>query len=202
MPRNERQRHGFGFEDWLKRTFLDIHYTSEWDIPQELNPNRSGGPISIKTAKWKGAIYFGDALRRFRINSDFTLIVGFWEPIGKKKRIVKIVEQFVSLDEWQRLWAPFTENDLTKLDSLIKDRSMSPDQTRQRIKKELLRLKNANHWGIITLNPKIDSKTQRRLQCSLSFSNFFKELLRVDPAFVSKDKKIFLWGMELKPPDF
>lgn len=202
MPRNERQRHGFGFEDWLKRTFLDIHYTSEWDIPQELNPNRSGGPISIKTAKWKGSIYFGDALRRFRINTDFTLIVGFWEAVGTKKRIVKIVEQFVPLHEWQRLWRPFSEDDLIRLDSLIKNRSISPNQARRQTKDEFLLLRNTNHWGIITLNPKIDSKTQRRLQCSLSFSNFFKELLQIDPDSVSKDRKIFLWGRELKPPDF
>ncbi|MEW6009641.1 MAG: hypothetical protein AB1629_08430 [Candidatus Omnitrophota bacterium] len=202
MLRRERQQHGFKFEDWLKRTFLDIHYTSEWDIPQELNPNREGGPISIKTAKWKGSVYFGDALRQFRINTDFTLIIGFWEAVGTKKRIVKIVEQYVPLREWHRLWNPFSEDDLIKLDSLIKDRKLSPDKARKRIKDELLKLKEANHWGIITLNPKIDLKTQRRLQCSLSFSNFFKELLHVDPAPVSKDKKIFLWGKELKPPDF
>lgn len=202
MPRKERQRHGFKFEDWLKKTFLDIHYTSEWDIPQELNPNQGGGPISIKTAKWKGSIYFGDILRQFRINTDFTLIVGFWEAIGIKKRIVKIVEMFIPLNVWKQLWHPFSERDLLRLDSLIKDRTVDPNQARQRIQKELLKLKTANHWGIITLNPKIDSKTQRRLQCSLSFSNFFKELLHVDSSSVSKDKKIFLWGKELKPPDF
>lgn len=43
MP--EEQHHGFAFEDWVKKTFFDIHYTSEWDIPRELNPKPENGFI-------------------------------------------------------------------------------------------------------------------------------------------------------------
>lgn len=201
MPRNERQAHGFKFEDWLKKTFFDIYYTSEWDIPEQLNPNPKGGPISIKTAKWRGSVYFGDALRQFQIQQQFTLIVGFWKSEANKKKIVKIVEAVISPDKWKEIWKPLTAETIRELDSLIKDRSISPEAARKRIQEKLSELRNKKPT-IITLNPKIDSKTQRRLQCSLSFTNFFKYLVGIDIDGVEEDAVFLLWGEELIPPDF
>lgn len=201
MPRNERQIHGFKFEDWLKKTFFDIYYTSEWDIPEKLNPNPLGGPISIKTAKWRGSIYFGDALRQFQINQQFTLIVGFWKSKANKKRIVKIIETVISLEKWKELWKPLTIETLKELDSIIKDRSISPELARKRIQGKLSELRNEKPT-IITLNPKIDSKTQRRLQCSLSFTNFLKHLAQIEPDCFEEDTTFSLWGEKLTPPDF
>ncbi len=202
MPRNERQQHGFKFEDWLKKEFFDIHYGSKWDIPRELNPNKNGGPISIKTAKWKGSIYFGDAIRQFEINETFTLIVGFWEAIRGHKKVVKIAETVVSIEKWRKLWYPLTSGDLKELDDIIKDRNVGHVLSRERAQANIKELKNYGKWPIFTLNPKIDSKTQRRLQCSLSFGSFFKELMHVEPDAVQKDKVFHLWGKRLTPPDF
>lgn len=201
MPRNERQIHGFKFEDWLKKTFFDIYYTSEWDIPEKLNPNPAGGPISIKTAKWRCSVYFGDALRQFQINQQFTLIVGFWKSEANKKKIVKILEAVVSLKKWKEIWKPLTIETLMELDNLIKDRSVSPEAARKHIQERLSNLRNSKPT-IITLNPKIDSKTQRRLQCSLSFPNFFKYLAGIAPDAVEEDTVFLLWGEKLIPPDF
>ena len=201
MPRNERQIHGFTFEDWLKKTFFDIYYTSEWDISKKLNPNPVGGPISIKTAKWRGSVYFGDATRQFQINQPFTLIVGFWKSEANKKKIAKIVESVVSPDKWKEIWKPLTAETIRELDILIKDRSVSPEIARNRIQEKLLTLRNKKPT-IITLNPKIDSKTQRRLQCSLSFANFFRYLVGVDPDTVEEDTVFSLWGENLTPPHF
>lgn len=202
MPRNERQLHGFKFEDWLKKEFFDIHYGSKWDIPKELNPDKDGGPISIKTAKWKGSIYFGDALRQFEINEAFTLIVGFWESVRNRKKVVKIAETIVSMEKWRKLWNPLTVEDLKELDNIIKDRRVGHIQSRERSQAKIRELKDSGKWSMFTLNPKIDSKTQRRLQCSLSFSSFFKELIHADADSVQKDEIFHLWGKRLNPPDF
>jgi len=49
--------------------------------------------------------------------------------------------------------------------------------------------------SIITLNPKIDSKGQRRLQCSLSFTKVFKYLApEADPRVQEPPS---LWGVLL-----
>ena len=194
--KNEKQKYGFKFEDWIKKVFFDIYYTSEWDIPKELNPSKKGGPISIKTAKWKGSVYFGDAIRQFDIKTDFTLIVGFWTKISEKKKIVKITESIIPKSEWRKFWGSISKEDLLKLDKCIKDRSKNFRIARleaQKIKK-LLNPKSC----IITLNPKIDSKNQRRLQCSLPFNKFFKYIVKKPEP--TEDKEFILWGRKIEPP--
>jgi len=192
----ERQEHGFRFEDWLKKTFFDIYYTSEWDIPKELNPNKRGGPISIKTAKWKSSIYFGDALRQFDINEDWTLIVGFWKNQGKKKKIVKITESLITKENWRGYWGSITRAEIARLDTLIKNRRKSYNVIRKEAQacKSMLKQKS----NLITLNPKIDSKAQRRLQCSIPFTKFFEHIIQEPEP--EEDGEFFLWGQKITPP--
>lgn len=189
----EEQQHGFAFEDWVKRTFFDIHYTSEWDIPKELNPTPENGPISIKTAKWGGGVGFGDASRQFQINHTFTLIVGFWEQKGGHKEIVKIVETIVRQEAWRSLWQPITLDNIESLDRTIKDRTTTPEQARKMAQNILGQ--DPFSTASFTLNPKIDSKKQRRLQCSLSRRMFFEYLA---PALSpQKDPIPTLWGRQV-----
>jgi len=196
VPRGEVQRHGFEFEDWLKKTFFEIYYTSEWDIPAELNPVKAGGPISIKTAKWKSSIYFGDAQARYRIDEPYTLIVGFWKKSGNHKRIVKITESVINPGEWRSFWGGYTEEAIKRLDTIIKSRELTPEEARaeaQEFKASELRGKR----GIISLHPKIDSKTQRRLQCSIPFTDFFDNVVKAPP---EEDETFQLWGRKIEPP--
>lgn len=172
MP--EEQQHGLAFEDWVKKTFFKLYYTSEWDVPRELNPHPENGPISIKTAKWGSGVAFGDARRQFDIQEPFTLIVGFWEQRGTSKRIVKVVETVVPKNRWRSIWTPITRADLDRIDALIKRRDFSPQRARQEADAALKAVPFSQ--AVITLNRKIDSKKQRRLQCSLSRSAFFEYL--------------------------
>jgi hypothetical protein len=51
---------------------------------------------------------------------------------------------------------------------------------------------------VIEVNPKIDAKTQRRLQCSLRFEDVFKYLA---PAADSRrQERPALWGVEFSRP--
>ena len=86
MP--EVQLHGFDFENWIKKTFFadfTVSYSHKWDIPAEFNnleiihKEFHHLPVSIKTCKNRSPIGFGDALRQFKNDEDFLLIVGFWE---------------------------------------------------------------------------------------------------------------------------
>ena len=175
----EVQGHGFTFEKWVHDTFFDSYkarsYTDEWDVAKEFNVNYGGVPVSIKTAKYGSPVGLGDALRQFRINEDFLLVVGYWRQEEKKKRIVNIVAAPISVDLWRSLWRPITLEDLQKLDTTIKDRTLSYQQARAEA--QHIKTQPPFTQAHITVNPKIDSKTQRRLQCSLGFSTLFSNVV-------------------------
>ena len=195
----EEQQHGFAFQKWVielakflnpSKSHLLHGYTHKWDLPAELNPDSDGGPISIKTAKWNSSIGFGDARRQFEVDHKFTLVVGFWERDGLRKRVVKIVPVIVEHNLWASLWKPITFADLKKLDDQIKNRNQTYAEARQLAQRTV----NAPPFNnsVFRANPKIDSKVQRRLQCSLTQENFFAHLAPK----VNRDKEDepVLWG--------
>ena len=204
----EEQQHGFAFEKWVielaKHLYTIKHgkspegkigYTDEWDLPVSLNPNPVDGPISIKVAKWNSSIGFGDARRQFQIDQTFALVVGFWEQDGLRKRVVKIVPVVVRPDLWASLWTPIQFEDLKKLDEQIKDRTLNYVDARRPANATV----NAPPFtkSIFSANRKIDSKEQRRLQCTLTQKNFLDYLA----PHVSRDKEDepMLWGHAIPP---
>lgn len=181
MP--EVQLHGFDFENWIKKTFFaefSVSYSYKWDVPAEFNrldtvpKELRNVPVSIKTCKNRCPIGFGDALRQFTINENFLLIVGFWEQSGGDKNFVAAEATKISAQEWKNLFHPLTETDLKLLDSTIKNREINYTEVRkaaQKIKKSFPPTK-------IVLNPKIDSKIQRRLQCGVPFKVFWDDIAK------------------------
>lgn len=175
----EVQQHGLVFEQWVRDTFFEGYrppnYTQKWDIPAAANKRFGGVPVNPKAAKYGGPVDLGDALRQFQIAEPFILVVGFWEQIGEEKRFVNIVAPRIDPARWRKLWGPVTLADLQRLDAVIKDKRLAPEEARRAAQK----MKNAPPFtqSTILLNPKIDSKTQRRLQCSLRFDDLFTHLV-------------------------
>lgn len=182
--RREEQRHGYVFEEWVRATFFGNYeggYTQEWDVPKEANTRYGEIPVSIKTARYGRSVDLGDALRQYSINERFLLIVGFWKQEGEKKRIVAIVAATVEPALWKRLWEPITPEELQRLDAVVKNRRTPYHEARLQAKK----IKNAPPFtqAVMGVHPKIDSKSQRRVQCSLSFREVFEYLApKADPA--------------------
>lgn len=174
----EVQKHGLVFEEWIRDTFFDGYappsYTQKWDIPAAANTLHGGVPVNPKAAKEHTPVDLGDALRQYDIAEPFILVIGYWRQDGEKKRFVNIVAPRIEPDAWHKLWGPVTRADLERLDAVIKDRTLSPAEARR----EAQAIKNAPPFtgSVIVVNPKIDSKTQRRLQCSLRFEDVFKFL--------------------------
>jgi hypothetical protein len=130
--------------------------------------------VNPKAAKYGTPIGLGDAMRQFEIAEPFLLIVGFWEQVTpKQKRWVNVQAPLVQPEQWRKLWGNITRADLERLIAVIKDKSVSIEETRAQAK--LLKAQPPFDSAIIELNPKIDSN-QRRLQCSLSFAAFFDHL--------------------------
>jgi hypothetical protein len=174
----EVQSHGLWFEDWVSETFFGGYkpesHTQKWDIPASVNPHHGRVPVNPKAAKHGTPVGMGDALRQFEIDEPFLLIVGFWEQATPaEKRWVNVQAVLVRPEIWKKLWLPITLEDLKQLDSVIKDRSLSLEQARTR--SQAIKSRPPFTEAVIQVNPKIDS-SQRRLQCSLRFDDFFKHL--------------------------
>ncbi len=197
MKRTERQAHGFIFQDWVVGRFLDMAYTAEWDIPKKIN-NFSHKNISIKTAKWKGSVGLGDALNQFKINEDFEMLIAFYKIENNRKRIINMQLLKITREKWMELWGDMTQDKLEKLISLIKSdegkglKGEKLDEFRKKIKQEKSDILK-DYTGRFSLHQKIDSKIQRRLQCSLSFGVLFEEFGLNKRVM----KKFKLWGQEI-----
>lgn len=196
LPAAEVQQHGLVFEEWVRTTFFENcpagSYTQKWDIPAAANRTHGGIPVNPKAAKYGAPVDLGDALRQFDIAEPFILVIGYWRQDGDTKRFVKIVAARIEPDQWRQLWGPVTRHDLERLAAVIKDRTLTPAGARAAARQ----IKRAPPFTAATIlvNPKIDSKNQRRLQCSLRFADVFKHL--VPDADPTPQERPELWGVE------
>jgi hypothetical protein len=196
--RHEVQRHGVVFEEWIRETFFGGYqppsYTQRWDIPANVNTNHGGIPANPKAAKYGTPVDLGDALRQFDIAEPFLLIVGFWKQDGEVKRFVNVQAVRVEPEQWRRLWGPISRADLERLDALIKDTSRDAIEVRKAA--QAMKRKAPFTEAVIQVNPKIDAR-QRRLQCSLRFDDFFRQL--APSADRSPTNAPVLFGVPLPP---
>ncbi len=204
----EVQLHGLVFEEWVRDEFFAGYrppsYTQKWDIPAAVNCAHGGVPVNLKAAKYGTPVDLGDALRQFDIAEPFIFVIGYWRQEGDAKRFVNILNLRVEQAQWRKLWGAVTRADLEKLDALIKDRSLDFYEARERA--QAMKHKTPFTQSIIVLNPKIDAKTQRRLQCSLRFEDVFKYI--APEADLKPQAQPSLWGvtfpdaMVSKPREF
>jgi hypothetical protein len=200
LAAQEVQQHGLVFEQWVRDTFFDGYrpdsYTQKWDIPAAANTRHGGIPVNPKAVKYGSSVDLGDALRQYQIDEPFLLVIGFWRQEGTTKRFVNIVAAHVEPGIWRRMWDPVTLPDLERLDAAIKDRSLTPAQARSAAAK----MKSTRPFtqSRILVNPKIDSGTQRRLQCSIRFDDLFRHL--APGADRTIQERPALWGVEFPHP--
>ena len=178
----EVQFHGFSFERWARNTFFGKYlgnYMQKWDIPASENKKEEvpiewrNFPVSIKTAKWGSPVGLGDAIRQRNINESFVMIAGFWRQITPQEKwfkeigVVKFHPEF-----WNSLWGAISLAMLREMDSKIKDLRLHYSDARKVAKQWKSQLVISG--SKIVINPKIDSKKQRRIQCSLPFKIFWE----------------------------
>lgn len=198
----EVQAHGLVFERWVLDTFFDSYrpagYTQKWDIPAEANrlanPSLAGLPANPKAVKLGAPVGLGDALRQHDIEEPFLLILGYWEQATpEEKRFVKIIAARVEPKTWRQLWGDVTRADLERLDAVIKDRERTPAEARRAA--QAMKSRPPYSTSVIVLNPKIDSKSQRRLQCSLRYADVLKYLAPGVSPEPERDSPPELWGV-------
>lgn len=178
----EVQSHGFIFERWVRDTLFESYagdYGQEWDIPAAANRSTllpadlRGLPVSVKTAQFGSPIGLGDILRQRSIDRPFLMIVGFWHKhSATEKWFDDIGWVRFSAATWQLLWNDLSMQLIGELDAKVKSFGFGRHNEARQYAKHWKELYQA--LSHIIVNPKIDSKNQRRIQCSLPFSVFWE----------------------------
>ena len=194
----EVQAHGFSFEKWVRDHFFSGYagdYMQKWDVPAEHNTSDAvprefrNLPVSIKTAKTGSPIGLGDVLRQRQIDQHFVMIVGFWkQQTLTEKWILDIGCAIFEITSWQHLWGELTLAEIQEIDLVVKNQS--EHYSIVRTKAQAWKNRPAIATSAIVINPKIDSKIQRRIQCSLPYKTFWIAVGR-EP---SPQKDPELWG--------
>lgn len=137
-----------------------------------------GYPTSIKSTG-SARIDLADA-RRFWNSFDYApyrIIVGKYDQKGTIKKFVKIHE-FIIQEDHRRVFCGSVNYD--EIRSFHEDISLSkfPEGQHEEARERAQELKSSleDRLGLVMLNRKIDSKRQRRLQCSVNLPEMIDEL--------------------------
>ena len=179
----EVQAHGNYYEDLKTRQITGLSkaeydalkengYTSGMDIMKGL---MSPYDYSIKTSKGN-TVDCGDILRR-RQETDYNLVVGCYSQVGDNKGFYSEYTFYLRPEHERKLWGRMNYNQLAEYVDYIKNipagkNAQQETKTERTVLKNCIEDKNA----LVKINPKVDSKKQRRVQCSLNI----KELLKAD----------------------
>ena len=177
----EVQAHGNYYEDLKTKQITGLSkdeydalkengYTSGMDIMKGL---LSVSDYSIKTTSGN-KIDCGDILRR-RQETDYNLVVGCYSQVGDNKVFYSEYTFYIRPEHEHILWGRMNYNQLAEYVDYIKNipagrEAQQETKTERTVLKNCIEDKNA----LVKINPKVDSKKQRRVQCSVKMSDLIK----------------------------
>lgn len=175
----ERQIHGKRYEKMIakilglsKKEYESISYTNSIDIPLHLN-RKTNKNVSVKSTKSK-TVCMANPLHVYdhSESNSYDLIIFIYDIKGSLDVLYLRLKNYR-----QFLFGDVSKNDIHELIKMIKSvehgRRQTPEErTNIQEKKNELNLKS----GIVKFNPKIDSKTQRRLQCSFNINDCLENI--------------------------
>jgi hypothetical protein len=183
----EVQKHGVVFEDEVifqitgKRKaeyekLLPGAYTSSLDIAKGIQSDYN---YSIKVCKDGKTIGCGDLLRFYRHcrDTEFIIVVGCWQQVDPTtKRYYLIYEFTVTSDDFNKFWGDIKEEHLVPFVEWVKSIPEGKDAqlSNRKCWKQKRRETYQHGRGLVSIDAKIDSKTQRRVQCSVKLAELIK----------------------------
>lgn len=191
----EVQAHGNKFEDTiiLERTGLSKKeydklkkngYTSSFDLSKGLKVEYDA---SIKTTG-NNTICCSDILRMME-HDDYRIIVGRYNQFGHQKIFHTQYEFFIKPNDYPTLWG---DMDFQRVESFVNYVKNIPEGAKARdetkIVRDNLQESTSCNRALFTINPKVDSKKQRRVQCSLKID----ELIESGIEYEKKDLSLIL----------
>lgn len=184
----EVQNHGVLFEDSVIRaitglskdeyqTLLENAYTASMDVVKGI---KSDADYSVKVSKDGKSIGCGDILRFMRHcrDGEFIMVVGAWQQVTPEiKRYDTIYEFNIKPADYTTLWAGITEDIVTPFVEYV--RSIEPGKAAQMANRKLWKERRQAIYdtcgqGLCAIDAKIDSKNQRRVQCSVKIDKLIE----------------------------
>lgn len=172
------QLHGKTFEGEVIRKCFGVpeeqlesfKSTAVFDIPFGVVTcqHPTGEPVSIKTAAVKAAtVCLSDARRVWSWDRPLILVVGLYAQVGGAKVFHTVYEFHFCLNEKERLmlYGTLSFDEVSLFHETLKTFGVGNHAAASVWAKKQKKLLGPR-CGAIKLNAKIDSKTQRRLQCS------------------------------------
>ena len=195
----QSQSHGFIWENEIREKVFELNRinndTCAFDIECSKNKYDSNENISIKTTS-SNAIDCGDIMRFFsRSKENVTIIVIVYKQVGDYKKIVEILEINYTEELRNILFGTITIELLNEYITFIKsipNGKVSADKKMlyKKMKKDL----QINHGMKINISPKVDSKNQRRVQCSIP------NISAIHPSFIiSKTTEPIIRNIYIEP---
>jgi len=197
----QSQSHGLFWDNEIREKVFGLppckNDTTKYDISCQDNKFNNLENISIKTSG-NNNIDCGDILRFF--NGDFkkkyTIILIKYLQIENKKCILEILEMDYNMELRNYLFGTITEEILKNYVSYI--HSIPHGPVPQCIKENYKNIKNElqkTHYMNINISPKVDSKSQRRVQCSIT--NVNKLVQQFPNIIISYTKSNIIRGIEI-----
>jgi hypothetical protein len=197
----QSQSHGLFWDSEIRQKVFGLpeckNDTQKYDVSCSKNKFNPQENISIKTSG-NSNIDCGDIMRFYDRDdeTDITIILVRYEQINNKKKIKEIIEINYSDEMRNILFGSVTPDILNEYVQLIKN---IPNGTvTEAIKKNYKEQKNKiqeTYNMKINISPKVDSKKQRRVQCSITKID---KLLEEYPQFIiSRTTEPIIRGIHL-----
>jgi len=183
----QSQSHGLYWDNEIRERVFNLpqckNDTLKYDVPREFNKFNSSENISIKTSG-NNNIDCGDIIRFYELDTlnKLTIILVRYRQIGEQKQIFEILEIDYNEKLKNILFGNIPKSMLHGYVNFIKSINTGP--VSNEIKKQYKDCKQKmqkTYNMYINISPKVDSKNQRRVQCSIPR---IVELLEEYPEFI------------------
>lgn len=191
----EVQLHGNKYEDLKIQEVTGISkkeydslkengYTSPFDLVQGVIVDYNA---SIKTTGSK-TICCSDILLRME-HKEYHLIVGVYDQVSNQKVFHTEYDFHITEDDYNKLWGTMTYDTIKEFVDYVKaiphgKQGQKETLTERNLLQEKVQCKNS----LMKINPKVDSKNQRRVQCSFNLD----EMLNSGIKYTKKDINIVI----------
>jgi hypothetical protein len=197
----EVQAHGNKFED-LKIQELTGLTKKEYD---KLKPNGYTSPFdlmegtivsynaSVKSTG-RNSVDCADILKRME-QKEYRLIVGCYNQKGSSKVFYAEYEFFITPDDYTKLWGTMTYESVEPFVNYVKNIPHGKESQKNTLNertffKDQVQCKNS----LMKINPKVDSESQRRVQCSF----ILDEMILSGIKYIKKDINIIIQSSRRK----
>lgn len=187
----EYQKHGFDFEDLIISNITGVSaleyksyqkngYTSVFDID---NGILSEANYSIKVSRQSINVWTSDTMRFYDCtgNTNFNMIVGCWYYDRRGKRFDSIMEFYFTPKYHKLLWNDIPREQLESFCSYIKNIPYGREAQQEHKflwKEKRNELYTKYGRGLASINAKIDSGVQRRVQSGIKIKDLLDNNIR------------------------